>query len=111
MVTNNNDWGDLTKETTANYCYDLQTGASGTASNQNTDITNSQVKNILVQNESGFTETSSWQVKKNGKYPDWVIVWVNTGGSIYTSDIVIFNLNDPQTTYKKIATGAYVSWY
>jgi hypothetical protein len=111
-VSNQSDWEDNNKAIITNYCYDLKTGESRLTADPGT-TESLQIKKIIKQLIPDYTDTYYFQFVKNTKYKDWVIVWVHDNASNSDANIVIFDLNNPQTTYEKIATGANsdISWY
>ena len=98
------------------YCYDLVTKATKTVP---LDQVNAEYnkraeteEKAIVQIVSEYATDKSTRVIRNNNFKDWIIVGVyKSGTSIYSSEIIIFNLSDPKGTFQKLGTGAQVDWY
>ena len=105
------DWYALNFETTY-YCLDLSTNKLNTVqestarSDKETLLENT--KHIFPEYDIGKDEIT--RVFTNPIYDNWIIMVVYHNDSIYNSDIMLFNLDNPKDTLVSLAKGEQLTW-
>lgn len=114
QVDEPNDWNEPSKVVSVSFCFDLKTKTSKPVAQSEAQTADSILRNKVKQAFPEFgviNKNEILDLTDNPSYPGWVIMGVYHGGGVYNSDIVIFNLDDPRNTYKKLTVGAQITWH
>jgi len=114
QVQDPNDWGETSKTVSQYFCYDFKTktskAVSGTDSQPDAYLLRTKVENAFPE-FGEINKNEILHIVAHPLYPNWIIMEIYHGESVFNSDIVIFNLDSPKETYRKIATGAQITWF
>ena len=113
-VSDVNDWGDESKTSSEKLCFDLKTKTSKPVGGSETQTAISTLRSKVGKAFPEFgviNKSEILDLTDNPNHPGWIIMEIYHGGGVYNSDIVIFNLDDPRNTYRKLAVGAQITWY
>ncbi len=105
-VKANDDWSYHEKQETT--YWQMNSDSSGKKTISKPEILSEKVAGYLPTEFSGYRIFSGPILHPS--LSNWVIFDINKEGSIYNDPICVMDLNNPQGTFKQIATGSYPSW-
>lgn len=105
------EWLDQKKIVTEYYCYQLSQKTFKPVFDTQIETEESLLRKQIKEIYPEYAAIDKiFQTEKNPAHPDWIMAVIHNGGSIYNSEIIIFNIDDPLNTLKKITQGIRFTW-
>ena len=117
QVKEQDDWGDPKKMNINYYCLDLKTNETREELDSQAETDLAKLRNKLEKIFPEFTvinKAKIYEIIENLMYKDWIVMSIYKSGEIggiYSSEIVIFNLQEPRNTLQKLGNGARITWF